>query len=68
MEAARLGDAEQIAELLKQGVRISCKDNSGYSALHWASLYGHIDVCTLTYICLKTMALDLRSFELDQNF
>lgn len=48
LEAARLGGVEQIAELLKQGVRISCKDDSGYSALHWASLYGHIDVCTLT--------------------
>ncbi|KAG0578452.1 hypothetical protein KC19_4G023900 [Ceratodon purpureus] len=44
LEAARLGGVEQISELLKQGVRVSCKDDSGYSALHWASLYGHINV------------------------
>lgn len=43
LEAARLGNVDQIAELIKQGVHISCKDASGYSALHWASLYGHID-------------------------
>ncbi|XP_024372464.1 uncharacterized protein [Physcomitrium patens] len=42
--AARLGDVEQISKLLKLGVYVSCKDDSGYSALHWASLYGHIDV------------------------
>lgn len=41
--AARLGDVEQISKLLKLGVYVSCKDDSGYSALHWASLYGHID-------------------------
>lgn len=49
LEAARLGNVEQVAELIKQGVRISCKDDSGYSALHWASLYGHINVHTVIY-------------------
>ena len=62
MEAARLGDAEQIAELLKQGVRISCKDNSGYSALHWASLYGHIDVCTLNVYLFESYGTRFAKF------
>lgn len=51
LEAARLGAVKQITGLLKQGVRISFKDDLGYSALHWASLYGHIDVYILTCIC-----------------
>ena len=51
-EAAKLGDVERVVELLKEGVHISYKDNLGYSALHWASLYGHLHVCTLLYVNL----------------
>lgn len=51
-EVAKLGDVERVVELLKEGVHISYKDNLGYSALHWASLYGHLHVCTLLSVNL----------------
>ncbi|CAM6085134.1 unnamed protein product [Calypogeia fissa] len=43
-ETARLGQADRVRELISQGSKVSAKDNSGYSALHWASLYGHVEV------------------------
>lgn len=51
-EAARLGQADRVRELISQGSKATAKDNSGYSALHWASLYGHVEV-SLSPICLR---------------
>jgi ankyrin repeat protein len=41
-EASREGNAARVAQLLSEGARITGKDDMGYTALHWASLYGHV--------------------------
>lgn len=61
-EAAKLGNVGRVVELLKEGVHISYKDNLGYSALHWASLYGHLHVCTLLSVNLVLPLLYLEEF------
>lgn len=46
--AAKLGDVDGIKKLLEAD--ISCvneQDESGYTALQWASLYNHVDVMRL---------------------
>ncbi|CAK9213106.1 unnamed protein product [Sphagnum jensenii] len=43
-EASREGNAARVAQLLSEGARITGKDDMGYTALHWASLYGHVQV------------------------
>lgn len=46
-EASREGNAARVAQLLSEGARITGKDDMGYTALHWASLYGHVQVTPL---------------------
>jgi hypothetical protein len=46
-EASREGNAARVAQLLSEGARITGKDDMGYTALHWASLYGHVQVMPL---------------------
>ena len=41
-EAARRGDAEEIAELIAEGVSVDAIDNDGSTALHYASFGGHV--------------------------
>lgn len=41
------------------GVYVSCKDDSGYSALHWASLYGHIDVRSPNFLLCSLELFDV---------
>ena len=42
--AARDGEEDRVRELLKKGTHPSQKDSSGYTALHYASRAGHMDV------------------------
>ena len=41
-DAARRGDAEEIAELIAEGVSVDAIDNDGSTALHYASFGGHV--------------------------
>ncbi|KAL3692097.1 hypothetical protein R1sor_005748 [Riccia sorocarpa] len=43
-DAARMGQAGRVRELVESGIKITAKDSSGFTALHWASLYGHTEV------------------------
>ena len=42
--AARDGEEDRVRELLRKGTHPSQKDSSGYTALHYASRAGHMDV------------------------
>ena len=44
--AAKAGDASQVTEMLQQldSVKVTWRDEIGYTALHWAALYGHLEV------------------------
>ena len=37
-------EEDRVRELLKKGTHPSQKDSSGYTALHYASRAGHMDV------------------------
>ena len=41
--AARDGEEERVMELLARGVAPSCRDSSGYTALHYAARAGQLD-------------------------
>ena len=41
-DAARRGDAEEIAELIAEEVSVDAIDNDGSTALHYASFGGHV--------------------------
>ncbi len=41
-DAARRGDAEEIAQLITEGVSMDAIDNDGSTALHYASFGGHV--------------------------
>ncbi|KAL2621961.1 hypothetical protein R1flu_002166 [Riccia fluitans] len=43
-DAARMGQAGRIRELVESGIKVTAKDSSGFTALHWASLHGHTEV------------------------
>ena len=40
--AARDGEEERVMELLARGVAPSCRDSSGYTALHYAARAGQL--------------------------
>lgn len=43
-DAAMRGDAEKVSELLKSGIPVDSKNDTGSTALHWAAFKGHVDV------------------------
>lgn len=45
--AAKEGLGSEVQELIGQGVPVGFRDNSGWTALCWASSEGHVDVVTL---------------------
>lgn len=54
--AAQYGDLERIRKLLLQGINVNSKDKAGYTALHYASRAGHLDVCK--YLLSKGADID----------
>lgn len=47
IEAIRANDNQISTYLLEQGATVHLKDNQGFTALHWASWYGYIDLIKL---------------------
>lgn len=45
--AAQHGEIDRIERLLRKGVPVDARDNSGYTALHYAARNGHLPVCKL---------------------
>ncbi|XP_013419676.1 ankyrin repeat domain-containing protein 39-like [Lingula anatina] len=45
--AAMDGDVKKVADYLNKGGDVNTQDNSGYTALHYASRNGHLAVCEL---------------------
>ncbi|XP_078694710.1 uncharacterized protein LOC144923761 [Branchiostoma floridae x Branchiostoma belcheri] len=45
--AARDGEAGRVRSLLDRGTGANAQDSSGYTALHYASRNGHLEVCDL---------------------
>ena len=45
--AAANGDKELVENLLKSGSRIDHQDNEGRTALHWATIRGHLEIAKL---------------------
>ncbi len=43
-DAAMRGNVKKINELLKKGVEVDSKNDTGSTALHWAAFKGHLDV------------------------
>jgi len=41
VDAAKIGNAQHIRELLKKGARIVAEDQGSYSAFDWAAIRGH---------------------------
>lgn len=44
LQSSQTGDFGKVKELLQDGVKVTAQDAMGYTALHWASLYGHAKV------------------------
>jgi ankyrin repeat protein len=42
--AARDGSLPEVGRLLIAGADVNAKDNAGYSAFHWACIFGHVQV------------------------
>ena len=42
--AAKNGKADTLQELLERGANIKCKDNHGWTALHWGAANGHMNI------------------------
>ncbi len=47
VSAAREGDYDVVFSLLSQGINIDGKNSDGWTALIWASYYGHERVVSL---------------------
>ncbi|KAL0123619.1 hypothetical protein PUN28_005854 [Cardiocondyla obscurior] len=45
--AALEGDVDRVNKLLRKGVFVDATDSAGYTALHYATRAGHIDVCEI---------------------
>lgn len=62
LNAVKSGNAQQVADILAQGnVNI---DAGGY--LHWAALYGHIDIVTI--FCKKGASLNKGTSLIDNHY
>jgi len=44
VEAARVGNAELICELLNRDVDVNVKNNYGNTALHWSAYHGNVHI------------------------
>jgi hypothetical protein len=47
LDAARNGDTARVRELLRKGANANAKDRGGWTPLHWAAFWGHVDVAKL---------------------
>jgi hypothetical protein len=47
LDAARNGDTARVRELLRKGANANAKDRGGWTPLHWAAFWGHVDVARL---------------------
>ncbi|XP_064639075.1 ankyrin repeat domain-containing protein 39-like [Lineus longissimus] len=45
--AAMDGELNKVSSLLRNGTNVDARDNSGYTALHYASRGGHLEICRL---------------------
>jgi len=45
--AAKAGNIQLCALLLKNGANPNLKDNLGFRPLHWAAFYGKLEICAL---------------------
>ena len=49
-EAAHIGDIEQTENLIKHGADVSTTDHHGYTALHYATSHGYVEIVKLLVI------------------
>ena len=61
--AARIGDVEQVTELLAQGVPVGSCDNSGWTALKWAACEGHEEALAVIDGTMKWRTIKRRTIE-----
>ena len=47
LDAAKIGDIERTENLIKHGADINTTDRHGYTALHWAAIYGELKIANL---------------------
>mmetsp|Transcript_135163 Transcript_135163/g.431991 ORF Transcript_135163/g.431991 Transcript_135163/m.431991 type:complete len:162 (-) Transcript_135163:61-546(-) len=45
VDAARTGDAQAVADAVKQGATVNSPDAHGWTALHYCAAAGHLEVC-----------------------
>ena len=57
INAAKVGDASLIRELLKKGARVLGKDQLGYTTFEWAAIRGHIECVNVLLDQRETNAL-----------
>lgn len=56
-DSARKGNVERLKKYLKLGVDYNSKDESGYTALHWASINGR-EECVKALIRVRPIGLE----------
>lgn len=61
LDAARKGDLKRIQKLLDSGADINQRDNTGFTALHWAAMTNKQDVVKL--LIQKKADINAREFQ-----
>ena len=44
LDYSKIGDLNGVKQSIKNGVDVNCKDNYGWTPLHWSSLEGYLDI------------------------
>ncbi len=47
LDAARKGDLKRVQKLLEAGADVNQRDNTGFTALHWAAMTNKLEVAKL---------------------
>ncbi|MBI60513.1 hypothetical protein CL657_04785, partial [bacterium] len=54
-EAANIGDIERTENLIKHGADVSTTDHHGYTALHYATTHGYVEIVKSTTYCMPNL-------------